>query len=95
MFRKIFGQNDWYPVWVHVSKWTITSYHYPYFDASKREESCSYEVLYSPTRQKYKLKLSGLDPKGHKDYKKAVDKLNQFINNHNEKLNFPANYGGI
>lgn len=77
----IFGKNDWYPVWSEFGLWTFTNIQYGF---KVRETRAIYEILYSPSRKEYKLKLSGDDPKGNSKYHEAVQKLNEFIKNGHE-----------
>lgn len=74
-FKYIF-YDDWYPVWADRCKWET-------YRGDKLIETkyCWYEIVYSPYRDKYKLKVGGYTPKEHNFYKRAVYELNKYINN--------------
>lgn len=77
----LFKKNDWYPVWVKQAEWTVTRYHYNLASWEYQvTENAIYEIEYSHSRNKYKLKLSGYCPKEHTEYADAVKKLNEYIN---------------
>lgn len=72
----LFKPNDWYPVWYEEGEWE-------YEDVYKEMFECpllsKYEILFSLKRNKYKLKISGYNPKHHSKYRKAIKKLNELI----------------
>lgn len=71
----LFRKNDWYTVWSKSSYWIDDSYgkYYP------RHIPVSFEILFSESRNKYKLKSYGHRSKLHPVYSEAVNKLNFFI----------------
>lgn len=71
----IFGKNDWYPVWSDTSEWLCDGKFY---------SNVSFEIIYSPSRKIYKIKMLGITPKKHPYYSVAVRKLNEFIKNGHE-----------
>lgn len=75
-FSLLINPNDWRPVWVYKGIWEMTGYgpegEYKYEDYSW------YEIKYSPSRERYKIKMRGRKPKQHRAYKTAIDKLNEF-----------------
>lgn len=77
----LFGKNDWYPVWTDIGVWNFSHPVYPFKTGESR---CTFEILYSRTRNKYQLKTSGDSPKTHSKYHVAVQKLNEFIKNGHE-----------
>lgn len=81
--KLIFG--DWVLHDAYLGKWTINEIDFGF----TRDETCTYEILYSPYRNIYKLKLSGYKPKRHKMYAEVarqVGKLNEgLINKKNEQ----------
>ena len=62
--------NDWKVVWILRGCWVhpITTFYYAYV---------LYEIKWSSTRNKYKLKMSGFKPKEHPHYLKAISKLDE------------------
>ena len=65
--------NDWEIKEVIHGKWEIT-----YGDDNITYTKTSvYEIYHSPSRNQYKLETSGYCPKEHKQYKYAVDRLDQ------------------
>jgi hypothetical protein len=72
---RLFKPNDWYPVWSQACTWTIEDEFF-----GDGQEKCYYEILYSPFRKIFKLKIRGYKPKKHGYYHVAVQKLNEFIN---------------
>lgn len=50
-------------------------------------EIAVYEILYSSSRKKYKLKLSGFWPKKHPMYSVAIKKLNEYESNRTNTTN--------
>lgn len=88
MFR-LFGKNDWYPVWAESVEWNLTwniinSRTKQIVGERPENVKSLYEIVYSPSRNKYKLNLSGFDPKRSDTYSVAVKKLNEFIKNGHE-----------
>jgi len=73
----IFGKNDWYPVWSDTGEWVSTL-------NSNLVKYSIFEILFSPSRKEYKLKISGCRPKENSVYQIAVKKLNEFIKNGHE-----------
>lgn len=71
----IFRKNDWYPVWADTSDWLCDGKFYA---------KVGFEIIYSPSRNGYKLKTQGITPKKHPYYSVAVQKLNEFIKNGHE-----------
>ena len=67
--------NDWQPVWTY----TLVSSVYHYESMTFQDKARVYEIFYSESRRKYKLKLSGYKPKEHEVYSTAVLKLNELI----------------
>jgi len=72
-FDFLVDKNDWYPVWVTTENWIDK-------DTDIIFDYCYFEIFYSKSRGKFKLKLQGYKPKYAKGYTKAVDKLNELIN---------------
>lgn len=77
----IFGKNDWYPVWSDIGEWEYKSIstHIPL-----RKTRCFFEILFSPSRKEYRLKIGGDKPKESSVYQISVQKLNEFIKNGHE-----------
>lgn len=71
---KLWFTNDWKVVEVMTSRWEIGqgSYYHDY------TELISYTILYSKSRNKYRLKCFGHKPKFHRMYLQAIKKLNQY-----------------
>lgn len=76
---RLFKPKDWYPVWTDQAKWDIQGWD-EMGDAYNYQKTCSYEILHSPSRKKYKIITHGYKPKEHTAYHEVVQKLNIFIN---------------
>lgn len=76
---KLFKPRDWYPVWSDQVKWNIKSWD-EMGDSYEYTKCTSYEIIYSPSRKRYKLKTNGFKPKEHPAYHQVVQILNDFIN---------------
>jgi len=68
--------NDWVVFEVHTDYW---------IDSETRRPSyrVSYEILYSPSRKKFKVKPYGTDTKLHPMYKKVIQRIQQLQNESN------------
>jgi hypothetical protein len=80
--KLIFG--DWILYNAFSGEWTIHEVDFGYTTTKK----CVYEVFYSPSRNLYKIKLSGYKPKKHKMYPEVaryVGKLNEELMSGNEQ----------
>lgn len=64
--------NDWHVIEVQRGTWNIAGRDY--------KEYSVYEILYSKSKNKYKLKLSGYYPKLNHMYIEAVQRLNELQN---------------
>jgi hypothetical protein len=69
----IWKPNDWVTVEAENATWNIVN---EYND--KRTEKCLYEIQFSQSRNTYRLKASGYDPKLHRIYPDIV----RYFNNH-------------
>lgn len=67
--------NDWYPVWADNAYWDVTTYYDGYEHSVVIRKNCSYEIVYSPLRKRYKIVTYGRNPKVHPYYQVAVKKL--------------------
>lgn len=65
----LFGKNDWYPVWTVIEKWGSPSTGWVQYS--------NFEILHSESRNEYKLKVSGFQPKMASKYSIAVQKLKE------------------
>jgi ribonuclease BN (tRNA processing enzyme) len=65
-------ENDWSVIEVKRGTWDITGRDY--------NEYSVYEILYSSSKNEYKLKLSGYKPKENSTYIEAVERLNELKN---------------
>ena len=81
IWTKIFRKNDWIPVWTTTGNWI---YIYPEFNNQKETKHAYYEILFSKSRNKYKLEVGGVRPKEHSVYSEVINKLNEFINKQNK-----------
>lgn len=70
--RFFFGLDDWNLIW-HDSGQFVR-----YGFSGQTTETAIYKILFSPSRNRYKLKVSGFHPRGHTKYGEAIDKLNHF-----------------
>lgn len=70
----LFGKNDWKQVWEDKAYWSVTGL----ISGKSWEKIATYRILFSFSRNRYKLKVEGSHPKGHSKYKVALDKLNHF-----------------
>lgn len=61
--------NDWSVIEVKRGTWDIVGRSY--------NEYSVYEILYSPSKNAYKLRLSGYKPKQNSVYVEAVERLNE------------------
>lgn len=73
-------EKDWRVVWTLYSTQEMESICQFTFDRFNYELPIVWEILYSQSRQKYKIKITTRvpNPKEHEDYKLAIDKLNEF-----------------
>jgi hypothetical protein len=78
----IFGKNDWILKGVRQGDWEITNVDpiLPYYK-TKSTDRCWYEIWFSPSRQKCKLKMGGYKPKQHSAYPEAVQTMNEWMLN--------------
>ncbi len=69
--KRLFIKNDWQSIWATNGSWDI------YTDFGVEKRKCVYEIQYSEIRNKYRLKLSGHNPKGHFMYREVVSLFNE------------------
>jgi hypothetical protein len=81
--KKLFPPDDWKIIWVKRATWIIQHPAYKGYmfdiwveeEATTTEEYAFYTIYYSPFRKKYKLEVSGKDPKKHQFYEVALNVL--------------------
>lgn len=78
--KKLFSL--FFPKWqlkeVYRGNWTIN--HHEEFTNKflhTSEDFCVFEIMYSPTRNEWKLQMSGRTPKNHPKYPEVVKRLNE------------------
>lgn len=67
-------KNDWKVIEVLHGKWYMNGDNLPAYYTV-------YEILFSPSKEKYKLKCSGYRHKEHPMYSLAIKKLNEYESN--------------
>lgn len=88
LWTKLFGKNDWYPVWADRAIWKVTSDLY-----GKYDDWATYEIQYSHSRNIHRLILGGRKPKTHPAYTEVVKKFQSYKEKDaDHKAHFPANY---
>lgn len=78
LYQRIFGKNDWAIVWFRIAR-------YKYKNQGLWEDSwsfskCQYHIMFSPSRNRYKLISKGYGNKHTRTYKEAVDTYNHYTN---------------
>ncbi len=68
----ITNPNDWSEVWSDIGEWTVV-----YAPGIERTERAVYTIYYSKSRNRYKLKCGGYDPKENHKYTIACNKLHE------------------
>lgn len=71
-----FKKRDWVTVWTERGAWVCQSI----FGGGEYAEICTYRILYSKSRGKFKLQTEGLNPSAHSKYNIAKDKLREYNN---------------
>lgn len=87
LFERLFLPN-WQVRKVIQGKWEISHYYEDGKYRATTTEVCTFEILYSSTRNQWKLRVSGYQPKKHKNYAKSVERLNQLRLNPNYKPSY-------
>lgn len=69
----LFKPNDWTPMWAVTGKWTIST------SGQKNvyDRNVSHTILFSYSRQRFRLVSTGYDAKMHSTYPSAVLKLQE------------------
>lgn len=79
-----FKPKDWQHMWTDSAWWDVT-----YTNMltgcmiTGGKQSCTFEIIYSPSRNEYKLFCLGTKPKTNPLYKIAIKKLNDLKNETN------------
>lgn len=79
IIKYFFPQSDWGLVEVMQGEWTV-EYTNGYGEKNKCTETSVYEIYYSPSKNEYKVNVSGYKPKEHYGYIKAVKRANELKN---------------
>jgi len=74
LLERIFGKKDWKTVEALKGEWQCTSI----ITGRDCIDTANYEIQFSPSRNSYRVKTSGLNPKGHSAYQKAIELMNKY-----------------
>lgn len=79
LIEYFFPQSDWRLVEVMHGEWDV-EYRDDFYEKYTVTKTSIYEIYYSPSKNEYKLQISGYKPKEHSQYITATKRANQLQN---------------